>query len=65
MCMLLKMRGVPPRTQTDPETGFLIVNDRNESTASRWFESVKLTSEYTAGASARYVTVSNRHAFYR
>lgn len=43
--MLLKMRGVLPKTTTDAEAGYLVSADRENEAAVEWFEKVKLNGE--------------------
>lgn len=43
--MLLKMRNIPPKTQTGPDDGLLHLVDRSHEAASRWFDLLHLTSE--------------------
>jgi len=43
--MLLKMRGVLPKTIVDAETGYLLSPDRENEAAVEWFEVVKLSGE--------------------
>lgn len=43
--MLLKMRGVLPKTTVDAATGCLLSADRENEAAVEWFEVVKLSGE--------------------
>ena len=45
LLMLLKMRNIPPKTQTGPDDGLLHPMDRSHEAASRWFDLLHLTSE--------------------
>jgi len=44
--VLLKMRGVLPKTVTEEETGYLRSADRENEAAVEWFDVVKLSGEY-------------------
>lgn len=41
--MLLKMRGLPPKTAIRPDTGILRAADGSDENAMRWFDSVNIT----------------------
>jgi len=43
--VLLKMRGVLPKTVTEEETGYLRSADRENEAAVEWFDVVKLSGE--------------------
>ncbi|SLM33807.1 hypothetical protein LPUS_02387 [Lasallia pustulata] len=44
LLMLLKMRNIPPKTQTGPDDGLLHLVDRSHEAASRWFDLLHLTN---------------------
>ena len=43
--MLLKMRGLPPRTQANSEDGILAAVDGSDEAAIRWFDTIKISSK--------------------
>ena len=43
--MLLKMRGLPPRTQANSEDGILSAVEGSDEAAIRWFDSIKVSSK--------------------
>lgn len=45
LLMLLKMRNIPPKTQTGPDDGYLHPVDKSHEAAGRWFDLLHLTSE--------------------
>lgn len=45
LLMLLKMRNIPPKTQTGPDDGFLHPVDKSHEGANRWFDMLQLASE--------------------
>ncbi|MCJ1384280.1 hypothetical protein MMC17_007396 [Xylographa soralifera] len=46
ICMLLRMRGVPPKTAAHPESGFLAPVSTDDVAVVRWFEEVQLSNTY-------------------
>ncbi|MCJ1401873.1 hypothetical protein MMC11_005090 [Xylographa trunciseda] len=46
ICMLLRMRGVPPKTTVHPDSGFLVPVSRDDAAVVRWFEEAKLSNTY-------------------
>ncbi|MCJ1388629.1 hypothetical protein MMC18_001476 [Xylographa bjoerkii] len=46
ICMLLRMRGVPPKTTAHAESGFLAPVSRKDAAVVQWFEEVKLSNTY-------------------
>ena len=44
--MLLRVRGVPPKVQTDESTGYLVAVEPTDAVTRKWLESVKLSSEF-------------------
>lgn len=44
--MLLKMRGLPPKTSPRPDNGILRAVEGSEEAACNWFETIGITSEY-------------------
>ena len=43
--MLLKMRGLPPKTQANPDDGVLAAVEGSDEAAIRWFNTIKVSSE--------------------
>jgi len=43
--MLLKMRGLPPKTQASPEDGILAAVEGSDEAAIRWFDTIKVSSK--------------------
>lgn len=41
--MLLKMRGLPPKTTVRPDTGTLKAVDGSDENAIRWFDTIQIT----------------------
>ncbi|KAL2221238.1 hypothetical protein M432DRAFT_651836 [Thermoascus aurantiacus ATCC 26904] len=44
--MLLKMRGVPPKTCPRPDNGVLKAIEGSDENAARWFDTIKITTHY-------------------
>lgn len=44
--MLLKMRGLPPKTTPRPENGILKAIDGSDENAIRWFDTIKVTRKF-------------------
>lgn len=46
--MLLKMRGLPPKTSPRPDNGVLKAIEGSDENAIRWFDTIKITSKCNA-----------------
>lgn len=44
--MLLRMRGLPPKTNVDAETGWLKAVENSDPNAILWFDTIQLTRKY-------------------
>lgn len=59
LLMLLKMRNIPPKTETGPDDGILHPVDKSHEAASRWFDMIQLTSEPPSYPSFQFQVVAN------
>lgn len=59
LLMLLKMRNIPPKTETGPDDGFLHPVNKSHEAASRWFDMIQLTSEPPSYPSFHFQVIVN------